>query len=166
MTEENILVSKAKKIYKDYSEQIPKTSEEVGWFWGKFGVFILLIFAILIDVLGLIFSVIDLASIGIIGWILRIFASLIYVVYFVWFWIESKKFDYSEGKKFAEETIQKIKNYSKKIITSLRAIIGVSIPAKWIPIIGAIIDVLPIETLSVVFLFYVWPKLINRFINE
>ncbi|GIW65804.1 MAG: hypothetical protein KatS3mg094_323 [Candidatus Parcubacteria bacterium] len=147
---------------KDYLNELPKSQEEVGWFWGNGGVFILLIFALFVDVLGIIFGLIDLASIGIVGWILRIIGSLIYIAYLIWFWIESNKFDYSYygARKLAKKNIEDIKNNAKKIIRIIRSILSVSIATKLIPIIGAIIDALPIETLSVVFLFYIYPKIL------
>lgn len=150
---------------KDYLNELPKSQEEVGWFWGKFGVSILLIFAIFVDAFGIIFGLIDLASLGIVGWVLRILGSLIYIVYLIWFWIESNKFDYSGGRKFVQKKIEDIKNTTKTIIKVTRSILGISIAAKWIPIIGAIIDALPIETLSVIFLFYIYPRYLD-YINS
>ncbi|MCS7183864.1 MAG: hypothetical protein NZ866_00770 [Patescibacteria group bacterium] len=148
------------KLLKDF-ENINQSPKEVGWFWGKVGVLILLVLSLIVDILGIISGVIDLGTAGIVGWILRILSSLIYLLYLGWFWIESNKFDYTNGRKFALKSVQKIKSYTKNILNSLRIILGVSLFTKWIPIIGAIIDALPIETLAVIFLFIIWPRLIN-----
>lgn len=161
------IISQTKNNIKDF-ENLPKTSEEVGWFWGKAGVFILLVLAFIIDIGGVILGIIDLGTAGILGWILRIVFTLFYACYFIWFWIESNKFNYDHewGRKFAQKTIAQIKNQTKAIIYSLRIILATSILAKWLPVIGAIIDALPIETLSVIFLFYIWPRLITNLYNE
>lgn len=159
------IISPAENKIKNFND-IPKTQEEVGWFWGKAVVYILLVSALIIDIAGAIFAIIDLASIGIIGWILRIVFFIFYVFYFILFWIESNKFDYTQGviklKKNVEEQIIKFKNDTKRLIIFLRSILGTTFLSKLLPIIGAIFDLLPIETLSVIWLFYIWPRVIKQ----
>ncbi|GIW66179.1 MAG: hypothetical protein KatS3mg095_0077 [Candidatus Parcubacteria bacterium] len=157
-----IIHSKTRNNFKDYENQANKLSQENNNI-GGLGLFFLLIFAVIVDILGIISGIIDLGSLGIIGWILRILFSLIYLAYLFWFWFESNKLsDNLINRKTVHQEIEGLKNQIKTFINTARIIVGISIPAKWIPIIGAIIDALPIETFSVIFIFYILPNLISE----
>jgi hypothetical protein len=160
---ELISVSENKQYLKDKEEQAPKNLQGIG-FGGYLGILTLLVFAIFVDILGVISTIIDLGTVGIVGWILRIVFSIIYAIYFFWFWVESNKFDqhFLADRKLIKENLQKLKKYTKRGIYLTRSILGLSLVAKWLPVIGAIIDVLPLETLLVVFLFFIYPRFINR----
>lgn len=164
---EIIYPAENKKLFQDF-KTISQTSGETKSLGNKLLFVLLFVLAIIVDIAGLISGIIDLGTAGILGWILRIVFMLIYVCYFILFWIESNKFGYSyfEARKIAQEKISQLKTKTKRIIYLLRAILATSIFAKWLPIIGAFIDTLPIETLTVVFLFYLYPRLINRSFNE
>ena len=166
-SEDNLSPQKIYSAEKNF-EVFPKNPETINSFGGKLGVILLLIFATIIDIVGIILGIIDLGSAGIIGWTMRIIFMILYVYYLIWFWIESNKFgyDYSQIRKFSQKKVMEIKNKTKSIIYSLRVILAGSILANLLPVIGAIIDFLPIETLSVIFLFYLWPKLINNLYND
>jgi hypothetical protein len=150
-------------IIKNFKEE--NEENEIS-FLTKFLVFVALFLALFLDILSVILGLLDLATIGIIGWILRAIFIFVKAIFFVLFWYLSKKYDYEGGLEQAHRAAVYVKRYSKYLIYTLRTLIAVSAISNIIPVIGAIIDALPIETLSVIIAFFVWPYIIKRIKNK
>jgi len=154
--------------YKDLNIKNFKNLEEIQdvSFITRFLVFVALFLAIFLDLLSVILGAIDLGTIGIIGWLLRSIFIFIKAVFFALFWYLSNVYNYEGGLESFHQNVLRLKRYSKYLIYTLRTLIGFSALSSLIPIIGTIIDVLPIETLSVILAFFVWPYLSKIILKE
>lgn len=139
-------------------EQFETADTEDKSVFTKIILFFALGLAILVDITGIISAVIDVGTLGIGGWIIRIVFAIFKLFYLGLFWYLSNVFDYDGSKAISQE----IKNYTKGFIWSARLLGISSVVSNFIPIIGSVIDALPIETLNIVFLFFIWPAVIKK----
>lgn len=147
--------------YKNYEnlEQAEKPSTKNINIFTKTLLFFTLGLAIMVDIAGIIATLIDVGTMGIGGWIIRIIFGLFKIIYLGFFWYLSSAFDFNEGKTTNKEIIKKIGRSSKIFIWLTRSLGATSLITGFVPIIGSLIDALPIETFNVIFLFFIFPKI-------
>lgn len=126
-----------------------------------------LLLAIFLDIFGIISLLVDIPTAGIVGWIIRLVMSLINLVYLSLFFYLSYRPEFGGGQVTAMQARAQARQLLRTVgrwLPRLLRIIGVAeIGTDLIPIIGSIIEALPIETLSVVLFFFIWPRLKQHF---
>lgn len=126
-----------------------------------------LLLAILLDVFGIISLLVDIPTAGIVGWIIRIVLSLINLIYLGLFFYLSYRPEFGGGQISARQARAQTKQLLRtagRWLPRLLRIIGVAeVGTDLIPIVGSIIEALPIETLSVVLFFFIWPRVQQHF---
>lgn len=141
--------------------EVPNNTENKSAFV-KIILYFTFVIAIMVDIMGIIATALDLGTAGIGGWILRIIFGIVKVFYLGLFWYLSGAFDYSGGRITGAQAIKKITQYSKVFIWATRSLEITSVITGIIPILGDVIDVLPIETFNIIFLFFIFPNIVKR----
>ncbi|MCL5258098.1 MAG: hypothetical protein M1505_02645 [Patescibacteria group bacterium] len=121
-----------------------------------FLLFSLLGLAIWLDLVDIIADILDIPTGGLVGWIIRLILGVFRLIYFGLFLYLSYRPEFSGGKSQLNRARRNI-----SIIT--RLVTGGEVVADELPIIGTIVSVLPLETISVIFLFFLWPKIASHF---